>query len=97
MAITVIVELQAKPGRRGELEELLGSIVASQGPAQPGFLGSTRYEVLDDPDTLVAIADWDSAESRMAHLEEAMATGVFEPLAQHMAAPFRVTVVSPLA
>ena len=44
----------------------------------------------------IEIADWDSIEARMEHLEEAMATGVFEPLTHHMAAPFRVTVVSPL-
>ena len=51
MAIKVIVELQAKPGRRGELSRLLESIVGDQGPNQQGFLGSTRYEVLDNPDT----------------------------------------------
>lgn len=49
MAIKVIVELQAKPGRRAELKGLLESIVAKQGPGQRGFLGSTRYEVLDNP------------------------------------------------
>ncbi len=57
MAIKVIVELQAKPGRRAELEGLLESMVAKQGPSQPGFLGSTRYEVLDNPDMLIEIAD----------------------------------------
>ena len=97
MAIKVIIEMQARPGERDELKRMLDDIIAVQGRDRRGYLGSTRYEVLDDPDTLVEIADWDSAESRMAHLEEAMATGAFEPLAQHMAAPFRVTVVSPLA
>ena len=64
MAIKVIVELQAKPGKRAELKSLLESIVAQQGPGQSGFLGSTRYEVLDNPDILVEIADWESAEAR---------------------------------
>ena len=96
MAIKVIIEMQARPGERGELKRLLDDIVAVQGRDRRGFLGSTRYEVLDDPDLLVEIADWDSIEARMAHLEDAMATGVFEPLTEHMAAPFRVTVVSPL-
>jgi len=61
MAIKVIVELQAKPGKRAELKNLLESIVAKYGPGQPGFLGSTRYEVLDNPDIVVEIADWESA------------------------------------
>ncbi len=58
MAIKVIVELQAKPGKRAELKSLLESVVATLGPRAPGFLGSTRYEVLDNPDILVEIADW---------------------------------------
>jgi quinol monooxygenase YgiN len=96
VAIKVIVELQAKPGRREELESLLESIVASQGPTLRGFLGSVRYEVLDDPDTLVEIAEWDSAEARVAHMEESAATGAYEPLLELLAAPFRATVIRQL-
>lgn len=96
MPIKVIIEMKARPGERDELKRLLDDIVATQGRGRRGYLGSTRYEVLDDPDVLVEIADWDSVEARMEHLEEAMATGVFEPLAERMAAPFRVTVISPL-
>ena len=58
--ITVIVELRAQPGRRSELKGRLESLIAMVGPDQPGFLGSTRYEVLDDADVLVEIADWES-------------------------------------
>jgi quinol monooxygenase YgiN len=68
MAIKVIVELQAKPGRRDELKRVLESLTATSGPGQDGFLGSTRYGVLDDPDVLVEIADWESAEAREAHM-----------------------------
>jgi hypothetical protein len=32
MAIKVIVELQAKPGRRDELKHVLESLIATQGP-----------------------------------------------------------------
>ena len=96
MAIKVIVELKAGPGRRDELRSLLESLVATQGPGQRGFLGSTRYEVLYDPDTLVEIADWESAEARTAHMEEAAATGVYATLAELLAAPFRVTVLTQL-
>jgi quinol monooxygenase YgiN len=93
VAIRVIVELQAKPGRRAELERLLESMVAEHGPSQHGFLGSSRYEVLDHPDVLVEIADWESAEARAAHTEESAATGAYAPLAELLAAPFRATVV----
>jgi quinol monooxygenase YgiN len=96
VAIKVIVELQAKPGRRAELKSLLESIVAKQGPKQRGFMGSTRYEVLDNPDMLVEIADWESAEVRAAAMQEVMATGAYAPLSEMLAAPFRATVIRQL-
>jgi quinol monooxygenase YgiN len=96
VAVTVIVELQAKPGRRDELESLLETIVSIHGPSQHGFLGSTRYEVLDNPDLLVEIAEWESAEARLAHMEESAATGAYAPLLELLAAPFRATVIRQL-
>ena len=93
MAIKVIVELKAKPGRRAELLGLLEEIVTEQGPSQRGFLGSTRYEVLDDPDTLIEIAEWVSAEARVTHMQESAATGAYEPLMELLAAPIRATVI----
>jgi quinol monooxygenase YgiN len=96
MAIKVIVELQAKPGRRDELKRVLESLIATEGPGHDGFLGSTRYGVLDDPDVLVEIADWESAEARDVHMKEAAATGAYAPLLELLAAPFRATVVSQL-
>ena len=96
MTIKVIVELQAKPGKRVELKNLIESIVAKHGSDQRGFLGSTRYEVLDNPDILVEIADWESAEARAAHMQEAMASGAYAPLGELLAVPFRATVISQL-
>jgi len=96
MAIKVIVELQAKPGQRAVLKSLLESVAATLGPGEPGFLGSTRYEVLDNPDILVEIADWESAEARVAHMQEAAATDVYAPLVEMLAAPFRATVIRQL-
>ena len=72
------------------------SAIATQGPGQDGFLGSTRYGVLAEPDVLVEIADWESAEARDAHMKEAAATGAYAPLLELLAAPFRVTVISQL-
>ncbi len=96
MAIKVIVELQAKPGLRDELKGVLESLISAQGPGQDGFLGSTRYGVLDDPDVLVEIADWESAGAREAHMRQAAATGAYAPLLELLAAPFRATVISQL-
>lgn len=93
MAIKVIVELQAKPGRRDELVALIDAIVARHGTAEKGFRGSARYEVPDDPDRLVEIADWDSAEDRLAHMRAAAAAGIYAPMAELLAAPFRATVI----
>ena len=96
MAIKVIVELKAKPGRRAELERLLEGLVASQGTGLRGFLGSTRYEVLDDPDMLIEVAEWESAEARLAHMEESAATGAYAPLVEMLATPIRATVIRQL-
>jgi quinol monooxygenase YgiN len=92
-AIKVIVELQAKPGRRAALMTLLESVVAEYGPDQPGFLGSTRYAVLDNADIVVEIADWESAEARAEALQKVMASGAYAPLGELLAAPFRATVI----
>ena len=97
MAIKVIVELQAKPGQRAALKSLIESIVAEHGSDAPGFLSSTRYEVLDNPNILVEIADWETAEARAAHMQEAMASGVYAPLGELLAAPFRATVIRQLS
>ena len=96
LAIKVIVELQAKPGMRSELESLLESMVAEHGPGQPGFLGSKRYEVLGNPDTVIEIAEWESAEARAAHMAESAASGAYAPLIEMLAEPFRATVVRQL-
>ena len=39
MAISMIVELRAKPGRRAELNSRLETVIATQGRDQHGFLG----------------------------------------------------------
>ena len=97
MTIKVIVELKAHPGRRDELRAVFESMLAAHGSDLPGFLGSSRYEKLDDPDVLVEIADWVSAEAREAHIKDAAAAGSYAPLLELVAEPFRVTVLSALA
>jgi quinol monooxygenase YgiN len=96
MSIKVIVELQAKPGKRDVLKNLLENVAAELGPGEPGFLGSTRYEVLDNPNILVEIADWESAEVRAEAMQKAMSSGAYAPLGELLSAPFRATVISQL-
>jgi quinol monooxygenase YgiN len=93
VTIKVLVELQAKPGRRAELKDLLESAVERLGPAAPGFLGATRYEVLDNPDIVVEIAEWESAEARATAMQQAMDSGAYAPLGELLGAPFRATVI----
>jgi len=95
-SIKVIVELHAKPGKRTELKHLLESVAAKYAPGQTGFFSSTRYEVLDNPDILVEIADWASAEVRAAAMQKAMTEGAYAPLEELLAAPFRATVIRQL-
>ena len=85
-----------KTGRRAELKSLIESIVAEHGQSQRGFLGSTRYEVLDNPRHADRDRQWESAEARMAHMQKSAATGAYEPLIEMLAAPFGATVISQL-
>jgi quinol monooxygenase YgiN len=75
LSIMVIVELKAQPGRRNELKSVFESMLAKHASGLQGFLGSSRYEKLDDPDMLVEIAEWESAEARDAHMQAAAAAG----------------------
>ena len=95
MSIKVVVEFQAKPGARAELKKLLADISATYGPKAPGFLGSTQYEMIDNPEGLVEIAEWESAEAQAAAVERAMAEGVYAPVVELVAAPFRATRIGP--
>lgn len=47
--------------------------------------------MLDNPDGLVEIAEWESAEAQAAAVQEATETGVYAPVIELVAAPFRAT------
>jgi quinol monooxygenase YgiN len=97
MAIKVIVELRAKPGQRDELKNLLHLLIAELGPAlkEKGSLGSSFHEVVDDPDTLVEIADWETAASREAVMSDPATAEAMAPLLELLAGPFKATVLEP--
>lgn len=95
MPIRAIVELQqAKPGRRGELRSLIEELIATHGQGMQGLLGSELYDVIGDPDRLVEIADWESAEARDAVMQNPAAAEMMAPMLDLLAGPFRATVVS---
>jgi quinol monooxygenase YgiN len=97
VAIKVIVQLRAKPGGRDELRQVFEGMLAEHAASLRGYLGSTRYELLDDPDVLVEIADWESAAARDAHMQDAAARGVYAPLIELLAEPFQASVLSELS
>ena len=97
MPIKVVVEFRAKPGARAKLRRVLADISATYGPQAPGFLGSTQYEMLDNPDGLVEIAEWESAEAQAAAVEQASATGGYATVIELVAAPFRATRIGQLS
>ena len=91
MSVKVIVELQARPGRRDEVRSLIEQLAARDRPL--GYHGSAYYESVDDPDLLIDIADWASPEARTAHLAEAAASGAYAPVFELLAGPARTTVI----
>jgi hypothetical protein len=52
--------------------------------------------VLDNPDMLIEIADWEPAKARVAHMQEITATGAYAPPLEMLAAPFRAAVIRQL-
>jgi len=98
MAVKVIIEFQAKPGQRSELQRMMELMGEEFGPMlrERGSLGFTLYEVPDNPDMIVEIGEWETAEAREALMEEAVASGAFAPMMELLAGPPRATYVRPL-
>ena len=97
MAIKVVIEFQAMPGERAHLKGLLENISAAHGPDAPGFPVSTVYEALDSADGLVEIANWESAEAQAVAMEQATVAGIYPPVVEFVAAPFKVIPIDWLA
>lgn len=95
MAIKTIIELQAKPGKRDELVKAMDNVLTSMKAAK-GFLGMTRYEVIDNPDSLIEIAEWESPEARQTWLEQSMVTGSLNNLMGTLGVPFKAITVKQL-
>ena len=92
MAIKTIIELQAKPGERDQLVKAMDNVLASMKEAK-GFIGINRYEVIDNPDSLIEIAEWESPEARQTWLEQSMVTGSLSNLMGTLGVPFKAITV----
>ncbi|MEP0807010.1 MAG: antibiotic biosynthesis monooxygenase [Chloroflexota bacterium] len=92
MTSKTIIEMEAKPGQRGDLLKALDDLHEKRRNA-PGFIGFTRYEVIDDPDKLIEITEWESPEARQAWLEQSMSSGVFQRLIETLKQPFKAVTV----
>lgn len=98
MAIKVIIELQAKPGKRTALQHLMKGMGEKFGPImrERGLLAFALYEVPDNPDMIVEIAEWETADAREALMKEAVASGDFAPMMDLLAGPPKATYVRQL-
>jgi quinol monooxygenase YgiN len=88
MSIKAIIELQAKPGKREDVLKALQAVHESR-KNSPGFIGYSRYEVIDNPDSVIEIAEWETPEARQAWLELTMDSGVMNRLVETLGAPFK--------
>jgi hypothetical protein len=52
--------------------------------------------VLDSPDALIEIAEWDSADAQAAAVGQAMESGVYGPVFELLAAPLKATRIGQL-
>jgi quinol monooxygenase YgiN len=98
MSIKVIVELKAAPGRRDELKAVLHTLLTDLGSAlkEKGSVDSSFYEVVDDPDALVEIAEWETAAARDAVMSDPATAEAMAPVLALLAGPFKATVVQPV-
>jgi quinol monooxygenase YgiN len=95
VGVKAISTFTVQPGRRREFVTQFASL-ASQHLASlraAGCLDSTLYAAIDDPDTAIEIADWESADARDAMMQsETMAA--FAPIFELLAAPPSATIIN---
>ena len=92
MTIKAIVELKVKPGKYTEFMKALEEVHSNRGNT-PGFVGVNRYELLDDPYTLIEIVEWESREARQAWIEKIAETGELSRLAATLRESFKAVTV----
>jgi quinol monooxygenase YgiN len=92
MTSKTIIEMEAKNGQRADLLKALAELHEYRRNA-PGFIGFSRYEVIDNPDKIIEITEWVSPAARQAWLEQNMTSGVFQRIIQTLRQPFKAITV----
>lgn len=92
MTIKVIVEFTTKSGKRDELLGWIDGMMADA-PPMPGSLDAAFYRSVEDPNLVVEIAAWESAEAREMVYEQIEASGGFAPMLELLATPPRTIIL----
>jgi quinol monooxygenase YgiN len=97
VGVKVLVKLTLQEGRRGEFVQQYEALSREHETSMraAGWLGSTMFGAVGAPETVIEIAEWESAEAREAVLNSSLMEG-FAPLFEMMAAPFEATVLEQL-
>ena len=95
MTIKAIIELHARRGKRDLLIKALEELHEGQKNA-PGFVGFERYEVMDDPEKLIEIVEWETREARQAWLESATESGLLNHVVATLKNSYTAVTVSRL-
>lgn len=92
MTIKAIVELHARRGKRDEMLKAL-EIFHEKRRDAPGFVKFEQYEMIDDPEKVFEIVEWESREARQAWLEQATASGVLSRVVNTLRKSFTAATV----
>lgn len=95
MTIKAIVELHARSGMRDELIKALDELQEKRREA-PGFIGFSRYEVIDDPEKVIEVVEWETREARQAWLEKSTAIGLLSRVVSAVRDSFNAVTVRKL-
>lgn len=95
MTIKAIVELHSKPGMRDELIKALDELHEKR-KQFPGFIRFSRYEVIDDPEKLIEVVEWETREARMAWMEKSTASGLLSRVVSAVRDSFNAVTVRKL-
>ena len=86
MTVIALITFKAQPGQREAMAAAMHDI-QEQLDGVDGFVGITSYNAVDDADTIIELAEWESVATHGAFRARAGETGLFEPLAAVSAGP----------
>ena len=93
MAVTVVVNFKAQPGKRDALVEFLSGVQG--GAIEAGCKSIAVHRVQDTDDGVCEIEYWDSREAHEGFVQAAVAAGGFKPFDDLLAGPFEVSYIDP--